>query len=232
MTFVHLPGSVAGAATGDAALSSLVSGGFQQQLTIAVADIAPATSQQLVADFVQKVPDLLTEFQTQVPPDIVTIISTIALVTASDMVPFVPCQPLAIALGSKFGPWAFPMCVAGQSLAGIIAFLSARVATNNNLDFVNDALDSLTPEASEKFQEFRQLGSSSEDDESNEIAVLLALIGLRLAPFFPFSAGNYLLGGATGVGLRPFVIATIFGCLLSNFLSVAIGVGGAAVYSL
>lgn len=151
-------------------------------------------------------------------PDPFTIVSTVALVTASDMVPFVPCQPLAIALGSTLGVWAFPICVMGQSLAGILAFQSARLASD--LDSTKQVLESLTPKALEKFEDFRRIGSSEK-----ESTVLLGLIGLRLAPFFPFSAGNYLLGGATGVGLRPFVTATLFGCLLSNLLSVAIGIG-------
>jgi uncharacterized membrane protein YdjX (TVP38/TMEM64 family) len=64
----------------------------------------------------------------------------------------------------------------------------------------------------------------------DETKALLALIGLRLAPTFPFSAGNYLLGGGTSVTFRPFVIATIFGCLLSNLLSVSVGMGGSELF--
>jgi len=173
-------------------------------------------------------------------PDAVTFISTIMVVTISDMIPFVPCQPLAIALGSSssMGVWAYPICVIGQTCAGIISFLFSRYVTNQNLQSIQQCLNSLSPEAQEKFNEFRQLGGTRNNGSSvvdttatnmttNEGKVLLALIGLRLAPFFPFSAGNYLLGGATSVGLRPFVVATVFGCLLSNFVSVIIvGVGG------
>ena len=65
---------------------------------------------------------------------------------------------------------------------------------------------------------------------AGSVLPLLALIGLRLAPFFPFSAGNYLLGGTTSVPLRSFLAATLLGCLLSNFVSVSLGAaaGGAA----
>mmetsp|Transcript_9037 Transcript_9037/g.13685 ORF Transcript_9037/g.13685 Transcript_9037/m.13685 type:complete len:218 (+) Transcript_9037:72-725(+) len=152
-------------------------------------------------------------------PEPLVIISTIALVTASDMVPFVPCQPLAIALGAKMGVWAYPLCVVGQSLAGVIAFTASRKAANS--DEMDKILESLNDDARVKFEEFRRIGI-----DSGEGAVLLSLIGLRLAPFFPFSAGNYLLGSATSVGLRPFVSATLFGCLLSNLLSVSVGIGG------
>ena len=84
----------------------------------------------------------------------------------------------------------------------------------------------LSPEALQKLQEFRSLTST---EEQGNIKILLALIGLRLAPFFPFSAGNYLLGGTTSVPLSLFGVATLFGCLLSNFLSVSLGSAGGAL---
>ena len=68
-------------------------------------------------------------------------------------------------------------------------------------------------------------------EEHGDAKILLALVGLRLAPFFPFSAGNYLLGGTTSVPLRLFVIAPLFGCLLSNFVSVSVGAGGAMLFA-
>ena len=68
------------------------------------------------------------------------------------------------------------------------------------------------------FRSVQTLGAT--DGGGEEGRVLMALIGLRLTPFFPFSTGNYLLGGATGVGLRPFLIATVMGCTLSNFVTV------------
>jgi uncharacterized membrane protein YdjX (TVP38/TMEM64 family) len=111
------------------------------------------------------------------------------------------------------------MCVIGQTMAGVLAFRAARLALDS--EKVLELLDNLGGEAQTKFQEFRKLGTAEEESQ-----VLLALIVLRLAPFFPFSAGNYLMGAGTSVGLRPFLIATIFGCLLSNLLSVSVGIGG------
>lgn len=153
-------------------------------------------------------------------PSLQVLVSSLLLVTASDMVPFVPCQPLAISMGATLGIWAYPICVMGQTMAGILAFLSSRKAADSQQ--VQQVLDGLgSQEARDTFQDFRQLGTAEGEEK-----VLLALIGLRLAPFFPFSAGNYLLGGGTGVGLRPFILATLFGCLLSNLLSVSVGIGG------
>lgn len=154
-----------------------------------------------------------------------SILGSYLLVTASDMVPFVPCQPLAIALGAKLGfPLAFPITSAGQTTAGVLAFTLARRAVDK--EKIRDYAAKLEPEALAKFEEFQRLsaGGTKQDDRN----VLLALIGLRLAPFFPFSAGNYLLGSATAVPLSLFTLATLFGCLLSNFISTSIGAGGAA----
>lgn len=161
---------------------------------------------------------------------VASILGSYALVTAADMVPFLPCQPLAVALGAKLGfSLAFPITAAGQTTAGILAFTFARRAADT--DMIRDAAAArLEPEALEEFEEFRIMtaGGTKEDDRN----VLLTLIGLRLAPFFPFSAGNYLLGSATAVPLSLFTGATLFGCLLSNFVSTSIGAGGAIILHL
>jgi uncharacterized membrane protein YdjX (TVP38/TMEM64 family) len=157
-------------------------------------------------------------------------LSTVALVTASDMVPFVPCQPLAISLGARYGAGAFPLCVVGQTLAGCLAFQSSRKVSD--AEQVQKVLESLGDDGRVQFQKFKteSLLGGSESGGSDERTVFLAMVGLRLAPFFPFSAGNYLLGGATDVGLRPFVLATILGCTFSNAVSVLVGMGGAELF--
>jgi uncharacterized membrane protein YdjX (TVP38/TMEM64 family) len=153
------------------------------------------------------------------------IVGSYMLVSISDMVPFVPCQPLAIALGAKLGfALAFPITLAGQTTAGILAFSAARRAASS--DFVTDASIKLDEETMAKFEEFQRMTGTEENDNRT---ILLALVGLRLAPFFPFSAGNYLLGGATTVPLPLFAIATLFGCILSNLVSTSVGAGGAVM---
>jgi uncharacterized membrane protein YdjX (TVP38/TMEM64 family) len=155
-----------------------------------------------------------------------TVLSSYALVTISDMIPFLPCQPLAVALGAKLGfSWAYPITLAGQTTAGVLAFSLARRAADTEL--AQEYLDSLDEEAMEKFREFQLTTSSETQDERT---LLVALIGLRLAPFVPFSAGNYLLGGTTAVPLSLFFVATLVGSLLSNFLSTSVGAGGAIFF--
>lgn len=196
-----------------------------------------------------------SDYAFEVPQNPWVILSTVAFVTASDMIPFVPCQPLAISLGAKYGLWAFPICVVGQTLAGVLAFSGSRKVSDSQQ--LQDTLDSLGENGAQKFLEFRETllkkktvkndvprttdmtrdksiletyKEEGDEEVMDEKAVFLALVGLRLAPFFPFSAGNYLLGGGTTVGLRPFVFATILGCLLSNAASVLAGMGGAELF--
>lgn len=157
-----------------------------------------------------------------------TVLSSYFIVTASDMIPFVPCQPIAIALGAKLGfSLAFPVTLLGQTTAGILAFSGARKAADSDLA-QNMASSKLSAEALEKLDELRSLTDAKEQGDGK---ILLALIGLRLAPFFPFSAGNYLLGSTTSVPLRLFIVATFLGCIASNILSVSIGAGGAMMFS-
>ena len=146
-------------------------------------------------------------------------VTSFAVVTANDMIPGLPCQPLAVALAAKMGWSALPILIAGQSTAGILAFTISRKAGDG--EKVKEAMDKLSPEMREKFTEFRSLGG----DDKTGVKTLLALIALRLTPFFPFSAGNYLLGGGTSVGTIPFSLATVLGCVGSNVLSVGVGVG-------
>lgn len=158
----------------------------------------------------------------------ITMLGSYCIVTASDMVPFVPCQPLAIALGAKLGfSVAFPITLIGQTTAGVLAFSGARKAANSAIA-QNVATSNLSEEALDKLDELRHM---TDAEEQGDRKILLALIGLRLAPFFPFSAGNYLLGSTTSVPLRLFIIATLLGCIASNLLSVSIGAGGAMIFS-
>ena len=197
----------------------------------------PDEAMALLSEIVSRVVEILasaknSDFEPIFVDNPLAILSTIALVTASDMVPFVPCQPLAISLGAKYGAWAFPVCVVGQTLAGVLAFSSSRKVSDTKE--VQKVLDNLGEEGQVRFQKFKTeslLGKGNGDSEtSDERTVFLALVGLRLAPFFPFSAGNYLLGGATDVGLRPFVLATILGCTFSNSISILLGMGGAELF--
>ena len=170
--------------------------------------------------------NLLSTFDASEHP-LSTILASYLLVTTADMIPFVPCQPLAIALGAKLGfGLAFPITALGQTTAGVLAFTAARKASDTMLTEEVMVSAKLSPDAIQRLQDLRLMTAT---EEQGDAKILLVMIGLRLAPFFPFSAGNYLLGGTTSVPLRLFVIATLFGCLLSNFVSVSVGAAGGAI---
>jgi uncharacterized membrane protein YdjX (TVP38/TMEM64 family) len=172
--------------------------------------------------------DILALLGDPVEHPVSTLVGSYLLVTASDMIPFVPCQPLAMALGAKLGfAYAFPVTLAGQTTAGLLAFFIARQASDSSI-VQQKLLQTLDHKTLEKFQDFKD--QTSGEDEQDSKTILLGLIGLRLAPFFPFSAGNYLLGGATAVPYSLFGIATVFGCCLSNLLSTSVGAGGAMLW--
>ena len=182
----------------------------------------PSDVSTITSAFAEKPAIVMSLFDVNEHP-LTTMLGSYALVTASDMIPFVPCQPLAVALGAKLGfSWAFPITSAGQTTAGIVAFSAARRAADSRL--VQESLQKIDGETLRKFEEFKSMTSQEKQDDKT---IFLGLIGLRLAPFFPFSAGNYLLGGATRVPLSLFSAATLLGCLLSNFLSTSVGAGGA-----
>ena len=115
--------------------------------------------------------NLLSNFDIKQHP-ITTTLTSYCLVTACDMIPFVPCQPFAIALGAKLGfGIAFPITSLGQCTAGILAFTSARQLSNNVINKSDEDseeeetmmyTDKLSPEALQKLQEFRSLTSTEE----------------------------------------------------------------------
>ena len=93
--------------------------------------------------------NLLSNFDLSSHP-VTTILASYCLVTAADMVPFVPCQPLAIALGAKLGfNLAFPITAIGQTTAGVLAFSAARRAADSDIA-QQTAVTKLSPEALEK----------------------------------------------------------------------------------
>jgi uncharacterized membrane protein YdjX (TVP38/TMEM64 family) len=192
---------------------------------IGVVDGPSTFSLEELVDLMNHLPDVAATLIAHSPPcpTAMVALSTAALVTANDVVPCFPCQPLVMAVASQLGIWAFPICVTGQTLGGVLAFGGARMAANSGV-VKGKAMELLkgNDKALEKFKEFQAIGSNSK--ESMQLA---ALMGLRLTPFFPFTSGNYVLGSATSVGYRPFALATLFGCCVSQIISVGVGMGGA-----
>lgn len=152
----------------------------------------------------------------------------VPLVTLSDMIPFVPCQPIAVALGSTIGWIALPICAAGQLLAALFSFIIARKSTESTA--AQNAFDTLPPNAKKILERIKNTEPNDVGEPDNSLQTFATLIALRFSPF-PFSAGNYVIGSLTNVGLRSFGFATAIGCIMSNFASVGVGVQGMAFIS-
>eukprot|EP00533_Pseudo-nitzschia_delicatissima_P002658 CAMPEP_0116086026 /NCGR_PEP_ID=MMETSP0327-20121206/4633_1 /TAXON_ID=44447 /ORGANISM="Pseudo-nitzschia delicatissima, Strain B596" /LENGTH=283 /DNA_ID=CAMNT_0003577045 /DNA_START=27 /DNA_END=878 /DNA_ORIENTATION=- len=223
--------------TSSSILALLDNSSAEQEILASIHNLDDALT--LASDTVSKVFEILASAKNSdfepIFDNPFALISTIALVTGTDMIPSVPFQPLAMSLGAKYGACAFPVCVAGQTLAAVLAFQSSRKVSDSKE--VQKVLESLGEEGQvglHKFNTESLLGDGDSDKSETaksafekERTVFFALVGLRQLPFFPF---NYLLGAATDVGLRPFVLATILTCMFSNAVSILMGMGGAELF--
>lgn len=220
--------------TSSSILALLDNTSVQQDILANIHNVDDALA--LASDTTSKVIEILasaknTDFE-PIFDNPIALISTIALVTGTDMLPSVPFQPLAMSLGAKYGACAFPVCVVGQTLAAVLAFQSSRKVSDSKE--VQKVLESLGEEGQNGLHKFKTEsllgGGDSDESETSfekERNVFFALVGLRQLPFFPF---NYLLGAATDVSLRPFVLATIVTCMFSNAVSILMGMGGAELF--
>ena len=218
--------------TSSSILALLDNSSAEQEILASITNLDDALA--LASDTVSKVSEILASAKNSdfepIFDNPFALISTIALVTGTDMIPSIPFQPLAMSLGAKYGACAFPVCVAGQTLAAVLAFQSSRKVSGSKE--VQKVLESLGEEGQvglHKFNTESLLGDGDSDESAfeKERTVFFALVGLRQLPFFPF---NYLLGAATDVGLRPFVLATILTCMFSNAVSILMGMGGAELF--
>jgi uncharacterized membrane protein YdjX (TVP38/TMEM64 family) len=123
---------------------------------------------------------------------------------------FAPAAPMTLAAGALYGLWGVPISLAGAMAGAIVAFAIARRWLRGHCAFLcsghrlSASLD----------QTVAQLGWR---------AVLL----MRLAPMVPFSWANYAFG-MTGIGLRGYWMATLFGMLPATVVKVWLGHAGAS----
>jgi uncharacterized membrane protein YdjX (TVP38/TMEM64 family) len=160
-------------------------------------------------------------------------IAFIATVAIAESIPLMPTQPLSLASGLLFGAQKGAACMlVGTTLASLIAFTIARgvgrplaekilrhemkgvevdpdgntsTSTSSNGFFVQTKLMEAT-EAIENGSFWQQTG---------------AVFILRMTPFMPFSASNYMLG-LSPLPMTPYVTGTVAGmffwsCIYASF---------------
>lgn len=129
-----------------------------------------------------------------------------ALAYALLVIAFVPATPLTLASGALYGvAGGFAVTMAGASLGALGAFALARRSTRGALESTSGPRLA----AIEK----RLSGRG-----------LLALLVLRLIPIVPFNGLNYAAGAST-IGVRDYVIATVLGIAPGALAYVALGAG-------
>ena len=129
-----------------------------------------------------------------------------AIAYALLVIVFVPATPLTLASGALYGAaGGFAVTMAGASLGALGAFALARRSTRG-------ALESTSGPRLKAIEE-RLSGRG-----------LLALLVLRLIPVVPFNALNYAAGAST-IGTRDYLVATVLGIAPGALAYVALGAG-------
>jgi len=119
---------------------------------------------------------------------------------------FVPGAPLTLAAGALYGVGGgFAVVMAGASAGAIGAFLVARRAARGTVERASD----------------ERLAAIERRLEGRGFYAMLVL---RLIPVVPFSALNYA-AGASPIGTRDYVLATVIGIMPGAFAYTAVGAG-------
>lgn len=119
---------------------------------------------------------------------------------------FVPGSILTLAAGAIFGLWWGTATVSIASTTGAaVAFLIGRYAARRTVQ-----------QQAAKYPRFQAVDRAIGKEGWKIVALL------RLAPIFPFSVGNYLLG-LTSIRFWPYVIASWLAMLPGTFLYVYLG---------
>ena len=148
-------------------------------------------------------------------PRIETVPLWLAILIASEMVPLLPTQPLALTSGILFGAWEGGAVVLGANVtAATLAFLLAggvgRALAEKIIE-EETGTGGAEEGAEEGAEGFAAKWSRLQDElaASNPARQAVVIALYRLTPH-PFSASNYLFG-LTKLRLTPYVIGTAVG---------------------
>lgn len=120
----------------------------------------------------------------------------------------VPGTPLTIAGALAFGWWSLPLVLVSATLGSVLAFLAARSVLRRRVE----RLIARRP----------AMGATMEAVGDGGWRLLTLM---RVSPFVPFNAQNYVLG-LTRVRMRDFLVSTLLGMVPGTVLCVYLGVIG------
>jgi uncharacterized membrane protein YdjX (TVP38/TMEM64 family) len=120
----------------------------------------------------------------------------------------VPGTPLTIAGALAFGWWSLPLVLVSATLGAVLAVLAARSVLRQRVE----RLIARRP----------AMGATMEAVGDGGWRLLTLM---RVSPFVPFNAQNYVLG-LTRVRMRDFLVSTLLGMVPGTVLCVYLGVIG------
>lgn len=120
----------------------------------------------------------------------------------------IPGTPLTIAGALAFGWWSLPIVLGAATVGSVLAFLAARSVLRQRVERVIARRPAMVATM------------EAVGDGGWQLLTLM-----RVSPFVPFNAQNYILG-LTRVRIRDFLVSTLLGMIPGTILCVYLGVIG------
>ncbi|WP_156389619.1 VTT domain-containing protein [Methylobacterium sp. Leaf465] len=120
----------------------------------------------------------------------------------------IPGTPLTIAGALAFGWWSLPIVLAAATIGSVLAFFAARSVLRQRVERVIARRPAMVATM------------EAVGDGGWQLLTLM-----RVSPFVPFNAQNYILG-LTRVRMRDFLVSTLLGMIPGTILCVYLGVIG------
>ncbi len=157
----------------------------------------------------------------------------IATVAIAESIPLMPTQPLSLASGLLFGTQKGAACMLiGTTLASLIAFtiargvgrpLAERILRHEMKGVEVDSEGTRVASGTKGFSVQAKLMEATEAIENGTFnQQFFAVFVLRMTPFIPFSASNYMLG-LSPLPLTPYVSGTVAGMFFWSFIYASFG---------
>ncbi|KAL4551596.1 hypothetical protein Ndes2526B_g05870 [Nannochloris sp. 'desiccata'] len=158
-------------------------------------------------------------------------VAFIATVAIAESIPLMPTQPLSLASGLLFGTQKGAACMlVGTTLASLIAFTVARgvgrplaekILRHEMKGVEVDDEGNAVPSTNGFSVQAKLMEATVAIENGSLFQQTFAVFVLRMTPFIPFSASNYMLG-LSPLPMTPYVTGTVAGmffwsCIYASF---------------
>mmetsp|Transcript_35386 Transcript_35386/g.67691 ORF Transcript_35386/g.67691 Transcript_35386/m.67691 type:complete len:274 (-) Transcript_35386:128-949(-) len=160
-------------------------------------------------------------------------------ICAMEMIPFVPCGPIAMTAGLLYGTTKGLLThILGQEAAALGAFLVGRLLVRRALGWTKLLKGEPAPRSVQRQRNYNctsvwRLQAKlvlvlDGMDKSSFRRQFLTFLLLRQSPLVPFSICNYTVGALTRLPLLPYALGTLIGCIPGNLVWVSVGAAARA----